>query len=511
MWFSIICIIQFPMMKVVAQDIIDKPIIKVDKNAIGKDDERQYERQYQKAFERAKYLYHRGIYDKALQSFKELRSNRNYKKHWSELDEWVELIRREYERQEQELQKMKKKAQQERKAVQRKLAEEKLKKGLEEVDSLMDIFQCEKAKVVLDSLRVLPIHSNELQTKNKELLDLAQKKALADKRIRDMAQGLKRLNPEWMDDYSPVYTAVLVNGEWGYVDSLFQIVIPCQFDEARSFKDSKLAVVRRGKKFGVINRDGVLVIPCKHKYTPQISEGIVNIGKYYYGENGQKIAGPYYLSYPFSEGFAVVYKKEFGRGYFIDKNGEEQPNSYEFAYSFGDGVAEVSDYVNGKLTSSFIDKNFKKVLHVPNNMSAKIGGVFSNGVFPVYKTTGVKEYEYGYIDKTGRLVIPFKYKRAGNFKNGFAKVDVEVAENEKKTIKTLYVDTKGNEYPYNPNDKLIPYYESGKTGFKSRKGNVVKPATYDSFIYWSGGIGIVRRSGRLGLINEYGTSTFDFE
>ena len=63
------------MMKVVAQDIIDKPIIKEDKNAIGKDDERQYERQYQKAFERAKYLYHRGIYDKALQSFKELRSN----------------------------------------------------------------------------------------------------------------------------------------------------------------------------------------------------------------------------------------------------------------------------------------------------------------------------------------------------------------------------------------------------------------------------------------------------
>ena len=55
-------IIQSPMMKVVAQDIIDKPIIKVDKNAIGKDDERQYERQYQKAFERAKYLYHRGIY-----------------------------------------------------------------------------------------------------------------------------------------------------------------------------------------------------------------------------------------------------------------------------------------------------------------------------------------------------------------------------------------------------------------------------------------------------------------
>ena len=45
------------------------------------------------------------------------------------------------------------------------------------------------------------------------------------------------------------------SGQWGYINSQQQWVIPPQFEEAREFQDGK-AAVRKNGKWGFINRRG---------------------------------------------------------------------------------------------------------------------------------------------------------------------------------------------------------------------------------------------------------------
>lgn len=149
---------------------------------------------------------------------------------------------------------------------------------------------------------------------------------------------------------------------------------------------------------------------------------------------------------PFSEGLAAV--KLDGRWGIIDKTGQTVlPFKYHDAGIFSEGLIAVN--LNGKV--GFIDKtgneiipfkyegvsettdysgDYKKYNYIYNIEQS----MFKEGLAPV-KLNG----NWGYIDKTGNVVIKSKYKWAYPFENGLARVETQKCEFN-------YIGLDGTEY-----------------------------------------------------------------
>uniref|UniRef100_UPI00286EBC6A WG repeat-containing protein n=1 Tax=Anaerosporobacter sp. TaxID=1872529 RepID=UPI00286EBC6A len=66
----------------------------------------------------------------------------------------------------------------------------------------------------------------------------------------------------------------------------------------------------------------------------------------------------------------------------------------------------------GKVTASIKDRIIGRVIFGP----------FVNGIALTYSSGTTNGTVYGYIDKTGKTIVPCKYREIGEFQNGYAKV-----------------------------------------------------------------------------------------
>ncbi|MES2513638.1 MAG: WG repeat-containing protein [Bacteroidota bacterium] len=107
----------------------------------------------------------------------------------------------------------------------------------------------------------------------------------------------------------------------------------------------------------------------------------------------------------FSEGFASVCKND--SCFYINKEGQKVSGHYfEEAESYKDGVAIVKKdnlYFMINRSGQFISKGYQDI----SESSEKLYVSKSNNL-------------YGAINAKGEIVIPFSYKKLGNFKNGYA-------------------------------------------------------------------------------------------
>lgn len=137
----------------------------------------------------------------------------------------------------------------------------------------------------------------------------------------------------------------------------------------------------------------------------------------------------------FSNGYAALhywYKGGGGSGFFIDKTGEIQFDGRKFGYvlPFQEGLAMVQS------------KSGEKIGFINTNGEQAIPAIYEYGSF---SSEGFKEGlcavnymgKWGFIDKSGNEVIPFKYRYAYAFNNGKAKV--KVGKN-----RWIYIDKNGN-------------------------------------------------------------------
>ena len=117
---------------------------------------------------------------------------------------------------------------------------------------------------------------------------------------------------------------------------------------------------------------------------------------------------------------------------------------------------------------------------------------------------GVKlNRKWGFIDKSGREVIPFKYDEAGYFSEGFAQVKL----NRKWGI----IDKNGREVIPLKYDNVCFFYEgfdrvklNGKWGFIDKTGKEVIPCKYDDAWNFSNGLAAVELNGKWGFIDKTG-------
>lgn len=121
--------------------------------------------------------------------------------------------------------------------------------------------------------------------------------------------------------------------------------------------------------------------------------------------------------------------------------------------------------------------------------------------------------KFGYIDKKGKLVIPFSFERAYPFANGFAAV--------LNGIRWGYINRDGGftigaqfEEAYNFSCGLARVLVAQKYGFINDKGHMAVKAQFEDAKEFSEGLAAVKQEGKWNFINTEGKTqfkNFDFE
>ena len=163
---------------------------------------------------------------------------------------------------------------------------------------------------------------------------------------------------------------------------------------------------------------------------------------------------------------------------------------YKDYYGFSDGLAVVE--LNDKF--GFIDKTGREVIPLIYDNAYS----FSNGL-AVVALNG----KYGFIDETGRVVIPFKYDGAKAFSEGLARVLLK--------NKYGYIDEYGKEvipfkydFGYDFFDGFARVILNNKYGFIDKTGREICPCKYD----WAGNfceeLATVKLNWKFGYIDKTG-------
>jgi hypothetical protein len=127
--------------------------------------------------------------------------------------------------------------------------------------------------------------------------------------------------------------------------------------------------------------------------------------------------------------------------------------------------------------------------HVPSKRHKRTDK-FSEGLTAV-KLNG----KYGFIDRTGREIIPFRYDDAGVFSEGLAKVRINgkwgfIDRMGKEAIPSIY-DNVGSF-----SEGLVAAQSNGKYGFIDKTGKEIIPFKYDDAGSFSDGLARVRSNGK---------------
>jgi len=301
---------------------------------------------------------------------------------------------------------------------------------------------------------------------------------------------------------------------YGFIDKKGNEVIPCQYRYIScDFNDGVAIVTKDNDQEFIIDKTGKEIAKYDYGYHQGFKEGLLAFGttneesgmdmEGYLDTNGKVVIAPTYeMGYcngpfitDFSEGLCKRYDREANKSFFIDKTGKKVFECKGSAEDFHEGLASVARDLSDKedewkLRTGFIDKKGAEVIPFIFNRTGQfcdglcwaetddaIGFINREGKFVItgdYKTiileegmecgesplcptfseglawVSNKDGKFGYIDKTGKVVVPFRYEPwveddmflqgpCYNFHGGLARVW------DKNTQKYGYIDKTGKE------------------------------------------------------------------
>ncbi|MEM8885352.1 MAG: WG repeat-containing protein [Planctomycetota bacterium] len=252
---------------------------------------------------------------------------------------------------------------------------------------------------------------------------------------------------------------------WGYRDPRSgRFVIPPRFRIARQFRHGRAAVQVNGR-FGFIDRKGKLVIPAQYDRCSD------------FGTHGEP-------------GLAMVVRQR--RHGMVDRNGGVVlPMRYgEFPAAFVNGVMPMrlmDGWMEGRALG-LIDRT-GRVIAEPRFSSV---GSFSEGRIVVTQLNGshfMRLPQTGYLDRKGKIAIPFDYRVGRAFREGLAPVRL-------LSNKWVFIDRDGRTRIPGPFDYADEFWNGlavvgvgkmdnnsprfqGQYGCVSRAGKLVIPAEFD--------------------------------
>jgi hypothetical protein len=223
---------------------------------------------------------------------------------------------------------------------------------------------------------------------------------------------------------------------WGYIDASGKMVIQPQFHHVNDFSEGLAAVENDAGKWGFIDKAGRTVLDFKYDYASSFAEGLAIVVLHqrygYIDHTGKAVIQPQFKkAFRFSEGLAAVRTSgqfeppvgmfaggnevEHARWEYIDKGGRarirlEAENVGNFSEDLADfGIVKPDGY----LYCGFMDKTGKPVI------PATFGGCegFSEGLALV-----LLEGKWHFIDRTGHIVLSPPNFQVKSFRNGLAEV-----------------------------------------------------------------------------------------
>lgn len=310
--------------------------------------------------------------------------------------------------------------------------------------------------------------------------------------------------------FSIILSCLLITGCNNTVDRDKLSQALTKYDNFSDFSDNGFCVVSLNGKYGVINKSGKEMVSCKYDYIDNMPfskskySQISIDDKYGYldMESGKEIIPcKYERIYSFSDGIAVAYQDE--KYLLVNENGKEVyiEKDYNQILPFSDGVAAVrigNSFGYGEKTDNelwgYIDKTGKEVIPpkeyftVDVTFESDISYVcsFKDGFAPI----GKDRDHWGFIDKSGKEVVPFKYSFVRPFSDGLAAVLMTFETSHKEySVKWGFIDKTGKEVIPCKYDYISPFSESmaavqknGLWGFVDKDGKEVIPCDYEQIM-----------------------------
>ena len=250
----------------------------------------------------------------------------------------------------------------------------------------------------------------------------------------------------------------------GYVDRTGAWVVEPRFQEAWGFRDG-VAWVRQNDRWGLIGRDGRVLSAPRYQSVRGFIEGLAAVQLNdlwgYVDRTGQFVIEPIFRNAEsFSEGLAAVSASGLV-GYINQRGNFVIEPQFSWGDRFRDGVA-LADEPGGRRV--VIDRT-GTVLHRENPF---VSSYFSDGLAPA-RPTQASWGEDGFVDRTGRMVIPARFQFADEFQEGRARVKL--------------------------NDRW---------GFIDTSGRMVVDNRFDNVWSFSNGFARVLLNGRIGFIDVNG-------
>ncbi len=304
------------------------------------------------------------------------------------------------------------------------------------------------------------------------------------------------------------YAIVGINGKYGLIINSGTVVLPIEFDAVYPIKDEVyIFKTKKGKLFGLYNG----IASPEEILTPQFEEidqfnsaGVVIVkkGKYYgaINKDGETVLEIKYPKiFPYSNGYAYYQildangKKKYG---FVDEIGQPSKKTYDHVREFtAKGVAIVKldgkygiagglDHLNTEIKfdgiNDFVGDTSLALLNAKFVLTDKygefkpyIGKIDWDTVITAMKGEGltpVKKFKkYGYINDAGDIIIPCAFDTYTKFENGLALIKL----NEKFGL-------------INTNSQFV-----GKAEFEAVNG-------------WKNGVYNVKKDGVWGTIDKSG-------
>lgn len=308
--------------------------------------------------------------------------------------------------------------------------------------------------------------------------------------------------------------------KYGLIDTLGQLTVSAVYDEIGSFREGRLAVKRNGL-WGFVDRDGLEVIPCRFREVQNFSNGLAaaklgNNWGFIDKQGNVEVDFLYRRAGNFQHGLAWANSEE-GVGYINPKGAFVIPPRFDKALDFQHGIARVVvsnqcglidtlgrfiqrpyyseirefneyglavvRYGNNNIRESLIGRDGELI----TNLNLREIQPFSEGLAAVKYKDG-----YGFIDTTGRLVIPGIYARVSSFSEGLAAVQKDGA--------CGYINARGETvipFEYSKcldfNDgKAVVYKGIRRAGLIDRSGKLLIEPSVDRMLAFQEGRGLVR-------------------
>lgn len=317
---------------------------------------------------------------------------------------------------------------------------------------------------------------------------------------------------------------VEMNQKFGFIDKLGNEIIPCKYDDADDFKFG-VAVVETDEESGLINQQGKIIISCRYDNIHSFDEDSTATA-YLNGKAGRiNITGnvvipfDYEECHDFQEGLAAV--KKNGLYGFIDKNNSLViPYQYEELYNgmgFSEGFVGVKNGVGIYGDWGYIDKKGKVVIPFNKGLT---GAPFSSGLTTIIRG-GINYYidkegfpqsiyspsEMAYIDKEGNVASHWHEGNYWDFIDGYARFSdkdnvqglMDISGKVVIPCEYFLIDRLGN------SEGLYWISKgSGKCGYYNiKKGNIAIPCIYDDLSFkFCEGLVYAKKNDKYGFLNS---------